>query len=387
MAHPLVNRGSEHGLVLMSSLAILLGLMLVGLGVGTMLQNDFRTSGNLRESTEALYFSAAGIEWSKAQIARSGEFPPAVPNQQVPFSSGAFTVAAQPVSIAGPLSARLALRSIGSSRSASQLIEAQVTKTYDLADAAIVLRGNGASVNLGETDIFISGAEHDETGARMTAGSPRTAISTDDAALHALLAEAIADRPNAVDQTAGVGPLSQSSYLSSAFISQFANALCATSTALKHVVPGAGQLVIENQIWGARSAPQLRCIEGSADVEDEVVLSGNFSGAGILVVQDAKLRLSGPFRWEGLVVVTGSDISFETSGADAKLIAGAAIVNESGIPGAGRRIVAFDGAVRIGFSRRTLAETVHLLPSSILPLAYEALPSIIVQNYWRADPR
>ena len=47
---------TERGMVLISSLTLLSVLVVVGIGVGLMLQNDFRVLANLRTSSESFYF-------------------------------------------------------------------------------------------------------------------------------------------------------------------------------------------------------------------------------------------------------------------------------------------------------------------------------------------
>jgi hypothetical protein len=67
---------TERGMVLISSLTLLSVLVVVGIGVGLMLQNDFRVLANLRTSSESFYFSVAGLEWGKSEIARTLTLPP-----------------------------------------------------------------------------------------------------------------------------------------------------------------------------------------------------------------------------------------------------------------------------------------------------------------------
>jgi hypothetical protein len=112
-------------------------------------------------------------------------------------------------------------------------------------------------------------------------------------------------------------------------------------------------------------------------------MAGNFTGAGILVVKNADLVLSGAFRWEGLVLVTGSDVSLKTTGTDTKDLLGAALVNETGIPVAGRKILDIEGALRMLFSRQALSGMSSLISPAAANIAYESLPSVISQDYWR----
>jgi hypothetical protein len=386
MIQPRFRKGqSESGMVLISCLAILSGLILAGAGVRMMLQNDLRVSANLRGSTEAFYFSAAGLEWGKQEIARAANFPPVLINQARSFSSGAFTVSFQSPTVVGPLTTRVVVRSAGASRDAKHLLQAQIRKSYDLADAALVLRGGGTGVGLSAADIYISGADHDDAGTPIPGAKARSGVSTGDEGARSLFAQALGTRPDVLDGSSGAGALAQSGYLSSTFIAQFAGELCAAPAAFVHTVPGVGALTFENQGWGSQAAPQVHCVEGLAASGDAVTFAGNGAGAGILVVRNADLVLSGTFRWEGLVIVTGGDVSFKTTGASLKQLFGAVVVNETGVPGAERKILDIEGAVRIGFSRAALARTVQLVPSTAFGPAYGALPALISQDYWRAE--
>ena len=82
----------QQGVVLFSSLTILSVLLAVGIGVRTMLQNDYKILANLRGGMEAFYFSVAGIEWSKSELGRTLILPPAPANRPVRFQSGSFSI-------------------------------------------------------------------------------------------------------------------------------------------------------------------------------------------------------------------------------------------------------------------------------------------------------
>jgi hypothetical protein len=114
-----------------------------------------------------------------------------------------------------------------------------------------------------------------------------------------------------------------------------------------------------------------------------VVLGGGINGAGILVVQNSNLIVSGSFRWEGLILVTGSNVSFQTNGAESKEIYGAAIINETGAPESAVAILDLQGSLALRFSRAALGKAVELIPTSTLGNIYSALPSTVTQDYWR----
>jgi hypothetical protein len=381
------TKQSELGMVLMSTLAILSVLVMVGMGAGVMLQNDYRTLANLRGSTEAFYNAVAGIEWGKSEIARISAFPPVPQNRSMRFAGGEFTVVFQSSAVTGPLKARIVLRATGHSGGAEHVLQTQLTKSYDLADAAVGLRGNGAGVNLSGNPIFISGADHDAvTGTRIATAKSRSAVSTADDALRTMVEQALGTPPRegVLDEVAGVSTILTSDYLPTDVVTQLAENLCASALAASHVIAGNGGLTLENESWGNQNSPQLHCVHGIAASGDAVTIAGNLTGAGILVVRDADLVLGGTFRWEGLVVVTGNDVSLKTTGSGSKEVIGAAIINETGNPGPGRKILDIQGNLRMLFSRQNLNRVGQLIPAPTLNNTYTSLPSVISQDYWRA---
>lgn len=378
-----IGKHTERGMVLMSSLAILSVLVVVGIGANVMLQNDYRVLANLRGGSEAFYVSVAGLEWGKSEIARSVAFPPSPESQSKAFSAGEFTVAFLTPTVTGPLAARIILRSTGASRGAQHVLQAQVTKTYDLADAAVGLRGNGAGVNLSADGIFISGVDHDTTTGNPVAGAKsRISVSTEGQRVEELVTQAVDARPGVLESSVETPAVAISNYLNAALVSQLADDLCAAGSV--HAVPPSGALTIENQAWGNRTSPQLHCIDGLSDLGDAVTLAGTFSGVGILVVKNADLILSGTIRWEGLIIVTGNDVSLKSTGSSSKELLGAVLANETGNPVTTRNILDIEGAIRILFSRQALARSSSLIPAESLNSAYQSLPSVIAQDYWRA---
>jgi len=151
------------------------------------------------------------------------------------------------------------------------------------------------------------------------------------------------------------------------------------------VVPTAGVLSLVDQVWGNAGAPQLRCINGLQETGDSIAITGNFSGAGILVVKDAAFIVSGAFHWEGPIIITGNNVGFQTLGEQSKDIFGALMVNETGFAaGAGTAMLDIQGAVRILYSRPALSAASNLIGSSLLATGYAWLPFYVKQDYWRS---
>jgi hypothetical protein len=380
----MINSGkyiqTEAGMVLMSSLAILSVLVVVGIGANVMLQNDYRVLANLRGGTEAFYVSVAGLEWGKSEIASLGTFPPVPDSRAQAFSTGEFAVSFLTPTVTGPLAASIILRSVGASRGARHVVEAQLTKSYDLADAAVGLRGNGAGVNLSADGTYISGADHDATGTPVAGAKSRNSVSTADQRMEGLVTQAVGAQ-GILDSRPETPAVATSPYLDAASVSRLADDLCSAGSL--HALPSSGNLTVENQVWGSQASPQLHCFDGLSDSGDSVTLAGSFSGVGLLVVRNADLILSGAIRWEGLILVTGNDVSLRSLGSGTKDLLGAVLLNETGNPVATRKILDIQGAVRILFSRQTLLRSSSLISAESLNSAYQSLPSVISQNYWR----
>lgn len=377
---------ASHGMVLMSALTILTVLLAVGIGIRVMLQNDYRVLSNLRRGTEAFYYSAAGLEWSKNELARDVAFPPAPTNEAKSFASGGFAVSFPSPAVVGPLTATFVVRSVGTVRTTSQGLQAQLTKAYDLADGALGLRGSAARVNISGSGLFISGTDHDPAnGNPLTAAKSRSAISVSDSTMNDLVMGALGNPPpvGILDSASDVQAVALSDYLSGTAIAQLANDLCAAPGALVHSVPSGGTLAFENQVWGSQATPQLHCIEGQPTGGDGASFTGNNSGVGILVVKNADLILNGGFHWDGLVIVSGQEVGLKVLGSSSKEVMGATLINETGAPGSATAIFDIQGNLRLLFSRQALRRASVLIPSVALSQAYTALPSYVSQDYWR----
>jgi hypothetical protein len=174
-----------------------------------------------------------------------------------------------------------------------------------------------------------------------------------------------------------------SEYLPAAALSQLASSLCGQATANVSTVPVTGALVYEDQTWGTRANPELRCIDGLSEPGDGVTLAGVINGSGILIVRNADLIVTGSLRWEGLVIVSGTDVGLKVTGSGSKEILGALIINETGTP-VSKAILDIQGNVRLLFSRQGLAQTAPLISPAILNNTYAHLPATVRQDYWRA---
>ena len=379
---------TERGMILFTVLLILSLLMAAGVGAVISVQNEFRITQNLKSGTSALYAAEAGIEWAKEQIGNAGTNPPTLIDSSQGFASGNFSLMVVSSNKISPLSGQIAFRSNGVLASASQTVQVQITKLYDLADGALALRGSSRSLNFGTNSLYISGQDYDpSTGRPDGEAKPRPGVTLGNLGLLQQLENALGSfqRSQIVGSDGTGAPISRSDRLPGDAVARLANELCASANAQTVSIPPSGNLSLSNQTWGDRTVPQLRCITGLSQSGDAVVTGANFGGAGILVVKDAELILADSLRWEGLIIVTGNDIGFRVTGEANKEIVGAVLVNETGPAlGPGAPLLDIQGAIRILYSRFTLRIAANLFPTSILADTYVWLPFDLKQDYWRS---
>ncbi|MGE5302899.1 MAG: hypothetical protein ACM3TN_06190 [Alphaproteobacteria bacterium] len=379
---------NERGMILFASLVLLAVLMAVGVGALVSVQNEFRVSANVTAGTSAFYLADSGIEWAKDQLSKATTNPPILEDGSQSFRSGSFTVAFIAPARRTPLSAQVVVRSVGRQSRFSQTVQAQITKNYDLTDAAVVLRGNSRGVNFSGDAFWISGTDFDPAvGANVPEAKARPAISSSSDSLRAQVESALSDvqRSRVVSGSPDRAAVAGSDRIPSPTIAQLADDLCDSAAAQITVMPGTGSLTLANQTWGTRSAPQIHCVKGLAETGDAVVAGGNFRGAGVLVVQNAEWVGAGAFYWEGLIVVTGDHVGFRVEGAESKELFGGLIVNETGaVSDPGPALFDIRGAIAIIFSRSALGNVAGLVPSASLAQSYPALPFTVTQDYWRA---
>jgi len=375
-------------MILLTCLLLLSLLLAVGLGSMVSVQNEFFITQNLRGGISALYLADAGIEWGKEQIGAMPGNPPVLVDSMQNFSSGAFSVAFISATQMSPLSARIVFRSTGTIKNSSQTVQAQVSKNYDLADAAVGLRGKSRSINFAASSFHISGLDYDPSrGSAVPGAKPRAGITADSAALLSQLESGLngSQRVQIVGSGSNGAAISLSEQIPGNALVRFANDLCTAPNAQISAVPATGTLSLVNQSWGSRAAPELHCINGLVESGDSVTTGANFNGAGILVVKDVQLIASGSLHWEGLILVTGNDIGFRTAGEENKEVIGALIVNETGAAaGAGTALLDIQGAIRILYSRPALGASASLIRTGTLANNYDWLPFYLKQDYWRS---
>jgi Tfp pilus assembly protein PilX len=379
--------GSQQGMILFTSLLILSFLIALGVGAVVSVQGEYRITDNLKRGTSALYIAEAGVEWAKQQLGNSNLNPPTLADSSRDFSDGHFSLALLSSAPTSPLASRVVYRSNGTVRAATQTVQVQVTKSYDLSDAALVLRGSGKATQFSSGSFMISGLDYDPVSrAPLTDAKQRPAISAGSAALLRQIQDALNPSQTALlSGSDGAGAsLSLSDRLSADAILQLASAICAASGAQRFTVPSDGRLSIGDEVWGSGGNSEIRCIQGLAQSGDQALIAGSVTGAGILVIRDAPLIVSGSFHWDGLVIVVGNDVGFRATGEQSKEINGSLMIAEPGQALSGAEpLVDIQGTLQVRFSRAALASAARLIPAAALETLYSSVPFYITQDYWR----
>ncbi len=378
----------QRGMVLVISLWILALLIAAGIGAIVSVQSDFKTSGNLKTSTQAFYLAEAGIEWAKQKIQDQGANPPKPAAGTHPVADGAFTVSFLSPVKKTKVVATITVRSTGIVESSSATIEALITKTYGLSPGAISFSGREAHSSFTGDSFLVDGRDYDPVKGTVVSGSKaKVAISVPDLALEEQVRGALAvEQQDNVSGKDGVLPnVGRNEFLSSDGIAKLADDLCAATGAVTEKIPSEGILPVSGKTtWGTRDYPALRCIHGLVGEGDRLDIRGSLSGVGILVVKDADLVINGSFHWEGLILVSGDYVGFRVEGSDKKEIFGALMINERGTDsGNGTEELKLEGDVSVRYSSSALSRAAELFPESALESIYGSLPSTLTQNYWR----
>jgi len=378
---------SECGMVLYTSLLILSLLMALGMGAFVSTRNNFRISSNLRGESVAFYLAEAGIEWSKSRIGGATTHPPDSLETMQALAQGTFAVSTLTSAVLSPLVAKSIVRSTGNFAGSSSAVQAQITKTYDLADAALALRGNAGQFRFTGESFVLSGMDHDPVAGGTIPGSKSyPGVSVPDETVKERIENELSSGQleNIIGKDKSGASVAISDFLSAPSIRQLADDLCGAAHAIVNSVPSEGELSVENESWGNRASPQLRCIEGRSAAGDAIRFNGNFTGAGILVVRNAEMVLSGAYRWDGLILLSGNNVALKVVGEELKEIYGSLMINDTGTySDSNPPSIDIQGSIRALFSRTALANVGPLVPTESMSRLYSVLPFNVIQNYWR----
>ncbi|MFQ5917211.1 MAG: hypothetical protein ACE5I0_05285, partial [Candidatus Binatia bacterium] len=351
-------------------------------------QTDLKISSNLKNGTQAFYLAEAGIEWAKQQIKNTAANPPYPTGTSRSLSPGTFTVFFKDPTKVTKLRSTITVQSRGYLGRSSSSVEALLTKTYKIADAALGIRGNGLVTKFKGNSFSVDGRDYDPGTNELVIGSKAWfGISVSSPEAKNMVTEELSGQQadHVVGKGAATPSVEKTDFLSSDEIAQIANGLCDAHGAIVQDIASGGTFRISGDTtYGTRGSPGLYCFNGLVVSGDRVDIGGNFNGAGILVVRNADLVASDSLHWEGLIIVSGANVGFRVKGKGEKEIFGSLMINERGKDdGGGTERIKLQGAVKLRYSSSALAAAAELYPLSALEPIYSSIPSSLEQIYWR----
>ncbi len=378
----------ERGIVLVISLLILTLLMGAGAGTSALVQTDLKISRNLKNGTQAFYLAEAGVEWAKQHIKDTATNPPYPTGTTRSLSPGTFTVIFKDPTKVTRLKSTITVQSTGQLGESSSIGQALLTKTYEIADAALGIRGDGLDTRFKGKSFLVDGRDYDPETQQLVGGAKaRFGISVSSLEAKKKVIDELSSQQadHVVGKGAAAPSVEKTDFLSSAETARIADGLCNAPGVIVQDIDSSGTFTISGDTtYGTRESPGLYCFNGLADSGDRVDVGGNFNGAGIFIVRNADLVASGSLLWEGLIIVSGTNVGFRVKGKGDKEIFGSLMINERGTDdGIRTEEIKLEGAVKLRYSRSALANAAELFPLSVLEPIYGSIPSSVGQIYWR----
>ncbi len=93
-----------------------------------------------------------------------------------------------------------------------------------------------------------------------------------------------------------------------------------------------GSSLNDPNCWGTRTNPKVVYLKGTLDPAQAfyaLSISGTSTGSGILIIEDGDLSVTGNFRWEGIIVITGQYVGLRYGGGGNQTVYGGVVVNET----------------------------------------------------------
>jgi len=368
-------------------------LTAIGTYAINMTEIEETLSANLKASKQAFYIADAGIEWGRQQIGASLALPPVPETATQNLNAGKYTVTFPNFFPALPAYEYTVMvcsvGNVGNVGNASKTLQALITKTFDLSDAAIAMRGNEAHSSFTGSAFLVDGRDYDHLTGTLTAAAPQLGISVPSTSLETVVEGALAanqkDRVKGVDGTATNPSVGVSTSLPSNTITDLANILCNIApVANRFTTPNNGTLTFSgSNTFGTTASPQIYCIDGiGTPGKMSVDIYGNFSGAGILVVRKSDLVAYGNFKFEGLIIVTGDKVGFGMIGGGKKDVYGSVLINETNWDGSSYKELVLTGNSSVMRSQSALAMAKQLLPAATLAGIIPGLPSSTQRVSW-----
>jgi len=275
---------------------------------------------------------------------------------------------------------RVIVTASGTVRGTTRTITAVMSRAmFPRMTAALAFPGLQAGVDFARSRFSIDGRDSrlsDAPGLPTGSGPTVYGIAVNDAVptLVAEVRDALAGAPqNEVrgkDQsgsgtTTGAGTIRSDSTLTSPGIADFVARVrssadvvidAATAQSIGNVGSACATDSASSACWGTTASPRIVYVGGALSTGSPRLtlgVSGDSSGAGILVVENATVEIDGNFRWNGLVVV-GRDAALRYRGGGTQTVYGGLIVDEPGSAGTARLSGSAQDETHILYSKESL---------------------------------
>jgi len=254
---------------------------------------------------------------------------------------------------------RVIVTSTGAIGTTTRTIALVVSKTVALPiNGALAFPGLQADVSFSSSSFVVDGRDTrmgDGPGAP-TGAAPAVygiVVNGDLPALAARLENALAssgqsevrgkDETNASATTQGANTIRSDGALASQAVTDFVAAARSTADVTINTSPGSPSSISNvgstcatnvdsSTCWGTASRPKTVYIRGVLPDPDtrytSLSLSGNSNGTGMLIIENGAVEISGNFRWNGPIIVTGKNVAIRYRGDGTHIVHGAIIVNE-----------------------------------------------------------
>jgi len=381
---------NESGIALLNGLVIMVLLTALGTYAINMTQIEQSLSANLKASKQAFYIAEAGVEWGRRQIATITTIPPQPADATQSLNLGSYSVTfLQPMPPGPAWQYTVPIQATGNIGTASKTLQALVTKTYDLSDGAIAMRGNEADSYFASGNaLLIDGRDYDHLTDNLTSAPEQLGISVPTTALESVVEGELTlqqrDRIKGLGGTSANPSVAVSQSLSSSTITSLANALCPSTLPTRYTLTtGQSLSYAGTTTFGNRTTPEVYCFDGLGTPGTmELELKGNVSGAGVLIVRNADLLAKGNFKYEGLIIVTGNKVGFGMKGGGQQDVYGSVMVNETDFDGATRNELYVIGNASVKRSQSALAMAKTLISTSTMSSIMGGLSSSALQVSW-----
>jgi len=376
----------QHGVALPLSLFVLVALVIALLVFVSMSGTEPQVASNLSDTTRARYVADGGIEWAYDQLllqwvapgvntllaTNTGTMATNMTLPGLPAANGTFTVTVrndnlpndnlitgQPVDVGGPTNDTnnvVILTSTGTYNGITRQIQLVVTHLDMNIPGALNLPGVGTNTVFSDDSFIVSGNDTnlDDTPGAGTPGCPASVwgVSVANAAIETLVQNSlnaerkqhiVGNKQNPALPGVGDNTIAPDASLTPAMIANFVAAVkpyaditLNASATNRLVYQNIGNTCSSNlndaNCWGTHANPKIVYIKGTLDPAQAfyaLTVGGTSStGAGILIVEDGDVSLSGYLHWEGLIVITGQYVGLRYTG-ERPNIYGGVIVNET----------------------------------------------------------